>query len=55
VHHVQVDVVDADPLEAAFSLRNRILAAGQNLVVMNTSSRGTSLSRRPCPTLSSLP
>ena len=28
VHHVQVDVVDAEPLEAPLSFRNRILAAG---------------------------
>jgi hypothetical protein len=31
VHHVQVDVVDAELFEAAFSLRNRVLAAGPEL------------------------
>ena len=38
---------------AAAGSRSRL--RGKNLVVMNTCSRGTPLSRRPWPTLSSLP
>jgi hypothetical protein len=62
VDEIQVDLVDAEPSQAPLGGGHRIaapplieLAPGIDLVVRNTSRRGTPLSRSARPTLSSLP
>ena len=55
VDDVEVDVVEAEPAQAGLELGDGSSRRGKNFVVTKISSRGTPLSRRPTPTLSSLP
>ena len=55
VNDVQVDVVDAEPLDARAASLSGSRRPGWNFVVMNTSSRAMPLSRSARPTLDSFP
>jgi hypothetical protein len=55
VDDVEVDLVDAEPLQASPRLGGRVVVPGIDFVVTKTSSRWTPLSRSARPTLCSLP